>query len=401
MHRNFAGSLFVAVSAAAILVPPATASAAEKTLYTFTNGTDGAYPFAGLTHDQRGNIYGAASSGGAGGQGTIFKVTPDGTFAVLHAFAGGNDGASPLAAPVLDNDGNLYGITEQGGGSCNCGMVYKLSRKGKETILHAFTGQPDGFDPFAPLAMDQHHNLYGTTLDGGTYYGTAFEVTAEGAENSYSFGGDDDGDSPYPGIAPEKHHNLLGSTSFGGTHGLGTVFQLAADGIKTVLYNFAGSSDAASPTSTPIRYADGNIYGLTKFGGGSCNCGAVYGITAKGKEKLIHSFTGGSDGFSPGYGLTAYDGGSGNNLYGVTTEGGSTNCDGYGCGTVFEVTPAGKETILYVFQGGADGSTPYYAPEKYLPGRHPYLFGTAEYGGANGYGTIYALTSDDGRNGRK
>jgi uncharacterized repeat protein (TIGR03803 family) len=386
MHRfcKIAGGMFVATFGAAVLA--AHAGAAEKTLYTFTNGADGAYPFAGLTLDADGNLYGAASSGGAGGQGTIFRIAPDGTFAVLYSFAGGNDGASPLAAPIVDSHGNLYGVTENGGGSCNCGTVYKLSRKGKDTVLHAFTGEPDGFDAFAPLTMDKHKNLYGTTLDGGTFYGTVFEVTAKGSESIlYTFGGGNDGDSPYPGVVPEKHGNLLGSSSFGGTHGFGTVFQLAPGGTKTVLYDFAGSSDAASPSSTPLRDAHGNIFGLAKFGGGSCNCGAVYELNRKGNEKLIHSFAGGSDGFSPGYGLTTDASG---NLYGVTTEGGTTNCSGYGCGTVFEVTPGGKETILYAFLGGSDGSTPYYAPARDARGN---LYGTAEYDGANGYGTVYAI----------
>ncbi|HEY1612928.1 MAG TPA: choice-of-anchor tandem repeat GloVer-containing protein [Rhizomicrobium sp.] len=382
--RSHAGNLVVL---GAMLLAASAAIAREKTLYTFTNGADGANPFAGLTLDKDGNLYGAASSGGAGGQGTIFRIAPDGTFAVLYSFAGGNDGATPLSAPLVDSHGNLYGVTETGGGACNCGIVYKLSPKGKETVLHAFTGQPDGFDPFAPLAMDKGGNLYGTTLDGGTFYGTVFELAAGGGESVlYSFGNGSDGGSPYPGVAIDKRGVLLGSTSFGGSHGFGTVFQLTPGGTETVLYNFAGSSDAASPTSTPIRDAKGNIFGLAKFGGGSCNCGAVYEVNRKGTEKLIHSFAGGDDGFSPSYGLTEDASGS---LYGATVEGGGSKCSGYGCGTVFEIAPNGKEKILYAFQGAADGSTPYYAPV--LDGRGN-LYGTAEYGGANGYGTVYAIT---------
>jgi uncharacterized repeat protein (TIGR03803 family) len=381
----------------ATVLAASSAAAHEKTLYTFTNGADGANPFAGLTLGKDGNLYGAASSGGAGGQGTLFRIAPDGTFATLYSFTGGTDGASPLSAPIVDKSGNLYGVTAYGGdGSCNCGIVYKLSRKGKETVMHAFTGQPDGFDPFAPLTMDKAGNLYGTTLDGGTFYGTVFEIAAGGGESIlYSFGGDSDGQSPYPGVTPEKHGNLLGSTSFGGTHGFGTVFQLVPGGTKTVLYNFAGSSDPASPTSTPLQDSKGNIYGLAKFGGGSCNCGAVYELSRKGQERLIHSFAGGSDGFSPSYGLTRDTNG---NLYGATTEGGTTNCDGYGCGTVFEVAPNGKETILYAFLGAADGSTPYYAPVLDGKGK---LYGTAEYDGANGYGTVYEITNKNGATGRK
>jgi uncharacterized repeat protein (TIGR03803 family) len=360
--------------------------AGEHTLYTFTGGSDGAYPFAGLTEDADGNFYGAASSGGAKGQGTLFRIGPHGTFSVLYAFAGGNDGAAPLSAPLVDRHGNLYGVTETGGGACNCGIVYRLSRKGKETVLHAFTGQPDGFDPFAGLTKDKAGNLYGTTLSGGTYYGTVYQIASGSESVLYAFGGGSDGDSPYPGVSLDRSGNLYGATSYGGTHGFGTVFALAPGGPKTVLYNFAGSADAASPSSTPIRDRRGNFYGLARFGGGSCNCGAVYKLSRNGRERLIHSFTGGTDGFSPGYGLTRDTAG---NLYGVTTEGGSTNCSGYGCGVVFQIAPDGTESILYVFQGGADGSSPYAAPVVDAQGN---VYGTAEYGGT-GYGTVYATTA--------
>lgn len=384
--RSISGLTFLAMFGVAVLGSSAVA-AGESTLYTFTNTSDGEYPFAGLTLDRNGNLYGAASAGGAGAQGTIFRIAPGGGFKVLYAFTGGNDGGAPLSAPLVDRRGNLYGVTESGGGACNCGVVYRLSRNGKETILHAFTGKPDGFDPFASLALDKAGDLYGTTLDGGTYYGTVFEVPASGGESIlYMFGGGNDGDSPYPGVAPDRQGNVTGATSFGGTHGFGTVFELAPGGAKTVHYNFAGGSDAASLSSTPIRDRHGNIYGLAKFGGGSCNCGAVYKIDHKGKETLLHSFAGGSDGFSPGYGLTRDASGD---LYGVTTEGGSTNCSGYGCGVVFKVAPDGTETILYSFLGGADGSAPYAAP---VPDATGNLYGTAEYGGS-GYGTVYAITN--------
>lgn len=373
--------------AAAMSFGPVQAKSTESVLYNFTGGADGGNPFAGLTEDKDGNFYGAASDGGASGHGAIYRIAPDGTLTVLYSFAGGSDGANPLSAPIVGAHGNLYGVTETGGGNCNCGTVYRISRKGKEKVLHAFTGQPDGFDPFASPVMDKQGNLYGTTLSGGTFYGSVYKIAPDGTETVlYAFAGGNDGDSPYPGLTIGKDGNLYGATSFGGTHGFGTVFALTPSGTKTILYNFAGSADAASPSSTPILDRRGNIYGIGKFGGGSCNCGAVYEIKSSGKEKLLHSFTGGSDGFSPGYGLTRDKAG---NLYGATTEGGSENCDGFGCGTIFKLAPDGTETILYAFQGGPDGSTPDAAPIVDALGN---LYGTANYGGADGDGVVFRLT---------
>jgi uncharacterized repeat protein (TIGR03803 family) len=378
----------VAIFALAAAMPLASAQAKSKetVLYNFTGGADGANPFGGLTEDKDGNFYGAASGGGASGNGAIYKIAPDGTYTVLYSFVGGSDGDGPLSAPILDRHGNIYGTTQYGGGECNCGVVYKLSHKGKETVLHVFTGQPDGFNPFASPIMDKQGNLYGTTLSGGTFYGSVYKIAADGKESIlYAFGGGSDGESPYPGLTRAKNGDLYGATSFGGAHSFGTLFKLAPDGTKTILYNFAGSTDVASPSSTPILDAHGNIYGIGKFGGGSCNCGAVYEVTHNGKEKLLHSFTGGSDGFSPSYGLTRD--GSGN-LYGATTEGGSTDCDGYGCGTIFRLAPDGTERILFVFHGGNDGSTPDYAPVVDSLGN---LYGTANYAGKHADGVVFKL----------
>lgn len=377
----------VAMFAFAAAILPAQARSKETALYNFTGGMDGGNPFAGLTRGDDGNFYGAASAGGATGHGDIYKITPDGTITVLYSFAGGSDGSGPLSAPVLDSRGNLYGTTQSAGGDCNCGIVYRISPRGKETVLHRFTGQPDGYNPFASPILDSRGNLYGTTLSGGTFYGTVYKIARDGTETIlYTFQGDSDGENPYPGLTIGGDGNFYGATSFGGTHGFGTVFKLTPDGTKTILYNFAGGAlDAASPSSTPILDQHGNIYGTGKFGGGNCNCGAVYKIAKNGKETLLHSFAGDSDGFSPGYGLTRDEDG---NLYGATTEGGSSNCDNFGCGTIYTLSPRGTEKILYVFKGGNDGSTPDYAPVVDSSGD---LYGTANYAGKHNSGLIFRL----------
>jgi uncharacterized repeat protein (TIGR03803 family) len=147
-------------------------------LYTFTGGTDGGLPEAGLVMDTSGNLYGDAGAGGdlscvpPSGCGVVFKIDSSGNFSVIHTFVGGaNDGAGPLATLLRDSDGNLYGTTVAGGGqSCEigCGVVFKLDSSGNETILHAFSGgATDGVGPESALIADGKGNLYGTTYNGG------------------------------------------------------------------------------------------------------------------------------------------------------------------------------------------------------------------------------------------
>jgi uncharacterized repeat protein (TIGR03803 family) len=139
----------------------------ETVLYSFTGRADGAYPVAGLIQDSAGNLYGTTYEGGASGLGVVFKLDTTGTETVLHTFTGGTDGANPWAGLVRDLAGNLYGTTYDGGAS-NGGVVFKLDTTGTETVLHTFTGgAADGQYPYAGLIRDPAGNLYGTTYRGG------------------------------------------------------------------------------------------------------------------------------------------------------------------------------------------------------------------------------------------
>ena len=177
---------------------------------------------------------------------------------VLHGFSGsGGDGEFPLAGLVRDAAGNLYGTTSDGGiyggvcGGFGCGTVFKVDKTGKETALYSFTGDPDGSNPYAGLVRDAAGNLYGTTYSGG-------------------------------------------STSFGGT-----AFKLDTKGVETVLYNFgAQNGDGLFPTGGLIRDAAGNLYGTTQRGGAS-GFGAVFKVDKTGKETVLYSFAGGTDGSTP------------------------------------------------------------------------------------------------------
>ena len=152
------------------------------------------------------------------------------TFTVLHSFSGGTDGAYPQAGLVMDKAGNLYGTTFNGGSS-GCGTVFKVDTTGNETVLHSFTNcftNSDGGEPYAGLVRDKAGNLYGTTVIGGSSgSGTVFKVDTTGKETVlYSFTNSDVAAEPYAGLIRDKAGNLYGTTYTGGSHGYGTVFKL-------------------------------------------------------------------------------------------------------------------------------------------------------------------------------
>jgi uncharacterized repeat protein (TIGR03803 family) len=150
----------------------------KTVLYQFKGSNDGRWP-EGAAMDSSGNLYVTTQLDGAGGYGTVVKLYTSGTFIVLHGFASGGDGAYPNAAPIVDSSGNVYGTTLMGGRAiCSCGTVFKIKRDGKETVLHAFHGGRDGSSPVAALIEDANGILYGTTsAGGGDNAGTVFKIT--------------------------------------------------------------------------------------------------------------------------------------------------------------------------------------------------------------------------------
>jgi uncharacterized repeat protein (TIGR03803 family) len=181
----------------------------------------------------------------------VFKLAPDGTETVIHSFTGGSDGGQPYAGLVVDKAGNLYGTTSDGGdGTCNCGNVFKITPSGTETVLHNFVGGTDGADPaFDSMIIDDLGDLYGLTQEGGKDgLGTIFEVAPDGTETVlYAFKRGTDANEPEAGLIRDGLGNLYGMTTNGGASGLGAVFRLAADGKEKVLYSFTGSNDGCLP----------------------------------------------------------------------------------------------------------------------------------------------------------
>jgi len=365
----------------------ATQSAPAQTftvLYSFTNGTDGGQPYASLVRDSAGNLYGTTAVGGASNFGTVFKVKKTGKEIVLYSFSGGADGANPWAGLVWGPAGSLYGTTEAGGTS-GYGTVFKLSKTGKKTVLYNFTGTgSDGAYPFARLVWDAAGNLYGTTYKGGASgNGTVFKLAKTGKETVlYSFQGGADGENPYAGVVRDSAGNLYGTTFGAFGVGYGTVFKLNAARKERVLHAFTGGTDGGYPYyGGLVRDSAGNLYGTTSYGGAHQYFGTVFKIDKAGKQTVLYSFTGQADGGQPNASLIRDAAG---NLYGTTIGGGAS-----GHGTVFKLDQSGKETVLYSFTGGTDAAGPNANLLRDAAGN---LYGTTIAGGASGGGTVFKLT---------
>jgi uncharacterized repeat protein (TIGR03803 family) len=147
----------------------------ETVEYSFQGAADGEYPNGGLVMDGEGNLYGTANQGGAYNYGTVFKITASGEFTVLYSFPGGVSGANPYANLTLNQQGNIFGVTAAGGVH-NYGIIFELDANGEEQVLHNFGEEGDGVHP-SGLVIDASGNLYGTTYQGGKYNdGCVFQV---------------------------------------------------------------------------------------------------------------------------------------------------------------------------------------------------------------------------------
>ncbi len=414
-----------------------TPAGVETVLHSFLGGAaDGANPFGSLIQATDGNFYGTTGGGGPNGVGTIFKITPGGTEAIVHFFAGTpSDGANPAAALIQGADGNLYGTSAFGGAS-NLGTVFRVSLAGATTLLHSFAGgATDGTQPGAALIQANDGNFYGTTSNGGpTNGGTVFKITPGGAETVlHYFSFLNSGASiPYASLIQGGDGNFYGTSGSGGSGNCGTVFKITPAGVASVVYSFAGgATDGQGPKAALVLAADGNFYGTTSQGGLTGN-GTIFKLSPSGAETVIHSFTNGIDGSFPLVSLvqardgnlysTMYSGGpiaagslykislSGvfttvfsfdtyaegrnpnpmvlgkdGNFYGTTFAGGTS-----GYGTVFKLTPTGSETVLHSFAGG---TTDGYDPEAALvQGSDGRFYGIAEGGGTNSSGSVFAIT---------
>jgi uncharacterized repeat protein (TIGR03803 family) len=261
--------------------------------------------------------------------------------------------------------------------------VFQANTGGQETVLYSFTGGADGGYPNAGVIRDSAGNLYGTTTAGGaSNWGVVYKLDPAGNYTVlYSFTGGENGGGPYAGVIRDPAGNLYGTTSDGGAASVGVVYKLNAAGQETVLHTFTGGADGSFPNAGVIRDSSGNLYGTTSSGG-TANAGVVYTLDAAGRETVLYSFTGGADGSFPYAGVIRDSAG---NLYGTTLVGGPAEL-----GEVFELDAAGNETVLFSFPGPTDGEWPTAGVIRDPAGN---LYGTTEYGGRANAGVVYKVNT--------
>jgi uncharacterized repeat protein (TIGR03803 family) len=369
-------------------------------VYAFAGDPDGSRPASQLQLFN-GTLYGTTTRGGANDSGAVFALNQAGQERVLYSFPAHSNGLDLLYAPLTEMNGVLYGTLPSGGTTNAFGMVFSVDpATGVGEILHRFQGPPDGIVPTAGLVA-LNGMLYGTTDQGGTSKtcnygcGTVFILDPTGKERAlYSFqgiskGGQVDGSVPTAAVTI-VNGALYGTTAFDGATGetpvftgCGTVFEINAAGEKTMLHRFLqGRGEGCNPVGA-LLFFDGALYGTTS-GGGHAGYGTIYKITLAGKERVLYSFAGGAeDGASPSSGLVAFNG----KLYGTTPMGGE---DGkkFDHGALYELNPrTNVERILYRFDFQR-GSRP--ASALTVVGSE--LYGTASVGGANHNGTVFAIT---------
>jgi uncharacterized repeat protein (TIGR03803 family) len=394
----------------------------EKVLYSFcptSCQTDGDFPFSTPIFDAAGNLYGTTYEGGQNDSGTVFELSqgPGGAWTETTLFNFPNcEGFGSLAGLTFDASGNLYGTTF-GCGSAKGGTVFELSHGSSGwsyQVLHNFGIGHDGWALGAAVIFDSAGNIYGTTNEGGQNgSGIVFELSPNDGQWTekilYNFGSFGRTNS-VSNLITDTAGNLYGTSALGGGagcggSGCGIVFELSPSSnghwTERVLHKFNGVN-GANPISGVIFDGAGNLYGTTANGGrAGCNppvgCGTVFelspGTAGHWTERVIRFFD--ANPKNP-TGNLVFD--TAGNLYGTTSTGGGTGCNGGGCGKVFKLTPAGNGTwtfsTLHIFlDNHKDGNTPYAGLVLDSAGN---LYGTTYQGGSGiwnvGCGTVFEIT---------
>lgn len=336
------------------------------------------------------------------------------TYTVIHNFAGGGDGASPMGGLTLDRGGNLYGLANFGGnvggncGTTGCGLVYKLTRHNSAwvlTALYGFNGGSDGANPQTANVVFGHDGaMYGSTYYGGggcpgNGCGTVFKlqppanvcrsVSCPWTETVlHAFNGSD-GAGPVGAVVFDSNDNLDGATNNGGFNNGGAIYQLNSGGWQEEIlfhpYGYPGSS-------VSIDNAE-NLNGTT-FNGGPNKFGSIYQLTPAGlgwMETDLYDFTNGVDGSYPQAGVIFDQAG---NVFGATSAGGTGNG-----GTVFELANSNGSwtyNLLYSFQGPNNGNIINGPVGNLVMDAAGNLYGTTLGDGAFGFGAVFKLTPWNG-----
>ena len=387
----------------------------DQVLHSF-GGPDGAGPLSGVIVGPGGVLFGTTVFGGAGGGGSVFSLTPNGSgFAerVLFSF-GGNDGLKPSGNVALDARGDLFGATTIGGAH-GAGTVFELRPKSsgayRERVLYDFIGSADGLEPVGTPVIDEKGNVFGVTEFGGTGgQGVIYEVSPSRMGHTervlHSFA--NTGGQPQSGLTLTADGALVGTVyGFSSDDLYGKVFRLdltKKGPVYTDVYDFRGGGDGANPIAPLVEDArTGALYGTTQYGGMQDD-GTVFSLTPSASgydERVLYTPQSGRDGVLLESPILRARGGR---LFGTATIGG-IGCHGIGCGIVYELVPSGagyRFHKLYRFRGPPDGAEPEWSGLAAGPGGT--FYGTTRSGGSAsdcsdggpggvlGCGTVYAIT---------
>jgi uncharacterized repeat protein (TIGR03803 family) len=412
----------VVVSAAQTPVPGLRASEKRDSVPSLANFTkladfgngNGQYPNAPLAQGLDGNFYATTLRGPYPSNGFAFKMTPTGRFSTFDyaCTTNGCTGYSPYGGLVLASDGNFYGTTYEGGDGAYRtnrypgGTVFQLNPQSGLSTIYSFCSLvscDDGDEPFSSVIQGSDGNFYGVTTYGGVNnLGTVFSVTTAGTLTTLHSFASTEGNSPDGALLQASDGNFYGTTSYGGSGancadggGCGTIFKITSEGTLTTLYNFCEQTNCADgyyPRGSLIQAEDGNLYGITIYGGantkyGSPDYGTLFTITTAGVFTSLYSFctlTNCADGYFPTGILQATDG----NFYGATSYGGASYY-----GALFKLTSAGVLTTLHNFctKGGQHCTDGEY-PEPLVQATDGNFYGVAYQGGQSGHGTAFKLS---------
>jgi uncharacterized repeat protein (TIGR03803 family) len=352
-------------------------------LYAFSAGTDGGTPKGSLVQGTDGklygmtSVYGSSSNGGVNlhGTGTVFKISTAGAFSVLSRFNGGIDGNAPFESLVQSTVDNAYYGTTSTGGVFDWGTVFKLCG-GTYTVLHSFDVNVDGGTPKGSLVMGTDSDFYGMTSYGGANgAGTIFKISSTGKYTVlHHLSNNTEGEYPEGSLCVGSDGMFYGMTGTGGINGVGTIFKISKTGTFTVLRSLVSATDGTNPKGNLIQGADGNFYGMTS------SAGHIFRITPTGTFTSLHTFSGNDGNNALGSLTLAADG----NFYGTTSNGG-VNAGG----TIFKMTSAGVYTVLRSLSAATDGSVP---KGNLLQGTDNNLYGVTSAGGTNEAGTLFKIT---------
>lgn len=413
---NFSGTIFKITSTGTFTVLRSLVSA------------DGINPYGNLLQGTDGNFYGMTSGSGPNGGGTIFKITPTGTLTVLHALKTTTEGGNPRGSLVTGTDGNYYGLTNTGAGIF-FGTLFKITPSGTFTLLSQFNGaSTEGNAPFETLVKGSDSAYYGTASSGGVYnYGTIFKICGGAISILHSFNRAVDGAAPKGSLIQGTDNNFYGTASDGGTGSGGTIYKMTAGGTFTVLKNLSSAADGSNPQGSLLQASDGNFYGMNSSGG-TGSAGTIFKITPAGVYGVLRHLVSATDGSNPEgslaqgsdgnfYGTTYSNGrifkitpagaftplhtlvaategsypagslvlGSDGKFYGTTSGGGTNNA-----GSIFKVTTTGTLTVLKLLTSASDGSVP---KGNLVIGSDGNFYGVTSTGGTNNAGTVFKITA--------